>query len=305
MKTGRPQMRVPSCKIEVHEQRKWIDWNNSRKDGSHLWMGTTFMTLRGFELFEVHDFPLDRQLINLKVLDFRWDPKDEDVDPGKLDVVALEVITTSTEPMWQPYTAWLVPKWRRQRLVDGVPVANRFDTQLRFERNPGYYLKTVFWVSYLILAGSLLPLGMDATEIGDRLSVFSAGMLTLVLFKYGLSEQLPSVSYGTFADTWLTLQIVFVFLAMLDALIGYWVVDAEEDKDRQSEIIAYWKSWDSFCLYVSLFGWVLIFLVHYALWRFFDGVIWKDTQAWKLFGRRPWKEVKATQEQEHTEKDGD
>merc|ERR1712187_149856 len=60
-----------------------------------------------------------------------------------------------------------------------------------------------------------------ASDIGDRLSVYAGGMLTLVAFKYGVSEQLPSVPYSTVTDSWLVSQIGTIIFVMAEALLGY------------------------------------------------------------------------------------
>merc|ERR1712032_1531121 len=58
-------------------------------------------------------------------------------------------------------------------------------------------------------------------EVGDRMAVYASGMLTLVAFKYGVSEQLPSVPYSTVSDLFLMSQIATLVFAMVEALLGY------------------------------------------------------------------------------------
>merc|ERR1712032_809260 len=58
-------------------------------------------------------------------------------------------------------------------------------------------------------------------EVGDRMAVYASGMLTLVAFKYGVSEQLPSVPYSTVSDVFLMAQIATLVFAMAEALLGY------------------------------------------------------------------------------------
>merc|ERR1712032_884758 len=130
-----------------------------------------------------------------------------------------KVKTISKLAAWDAYTAYVVPNNVKSK--GGPEYAGRFNVKLRFERKPQYYISNIFLVTCGILVASLLPLGMEPQEIGDRMSVYASGMLTLVAFKYGVSEQLPSVPYSTVSDVFLMAQIATLVFAMAEALLGY------------------------------------------------------------------------------------
>ena len=60
---------------------------------------------------------------------------------------------------------------------------------------------------------------MPMEDMGDRLSVYGGGLLTLVAFKYGVMDHLPSVPYPTFTDNFLMWQIVTIVLCMFESLL--------------------------------------------------------------------------------------
>ena len=57
--------------------------------------------------------------------------------------------------------------------------------------------------------------------MSTRLSVYGGGLLTLVAFKYGIAEHLPSVPYSTFTDDFLMCQICLVFLFIMECLVAF------------------------------------------------------------------------------------
>lgn len=104
-----------------------------------------------------------------------------------------------------------------------LPFATKFQIRLRIERKHGFYVRQILVISTLITLSSCSPLAMPPTEdhMGDRLSVYGGGLLTLVAFKYGIMDHLPSVPYSTFTDDFLMGQIITVAFCILECLVVY------------------------------------------------------------------------------------
>jgi hypothetical protein len=273
-----PKLRVPSCKkMDIQEERIFLD-DHFSTERTHLWRGISSWTLQGYELFQVDDFPFDRQLIDLKVLDFRSMPEN-----NLLDIVDFEVVTFSRQASWDPYEADAKAEKVRRRSSEGLPVDGRFNVKLRFERKPEYFITNIFLVACGILVATLFPLGMKASDIGDRLSVYAGGMLTLVAFKYGVSEQLPSVPYNTVTDSWLVSQIGTIIFVMAEALLGY-------------ELTAH------NVLTVEIMGLIDIILLG-VLGFYWVGALIR-MGCWRKKQRRSWDVVEKSQEKMHEKRSG-
>lgn len=232
-----PRVRVPGIRAtrlvcQVHESRIWRE---AVEDSSvtMCWKGTTDITFTGYEIFEVHDFPFDRQLINLDMFEFVWrSERDSSNFDETMKLVSLTMTTLSTLPEWDTFPALIIAQ-EGTALQVGPTYASRFVLRLRIQRKPTYYITQIFLVAFLILLAAVLPLGLEpgSEHIGDRLSLHAAGLLTLVAFKYGVSNDLPIVPYGTFTTKYLNSQITTVVSVSVESLISYRLVMGGADID--------------------------------------------------------------------------
>jgi len=220
-----PGIRMPGLVVTVEESRIWRDLELSN-ERTVFWSGTSLFSLSGYEIFEMQDFPFDRQVINFELMDFVWRPhKDAATYDFSMKIVELTVHTTSMLHEWATYSAIVLPENER-RLRRGPSSASRFRLSMRIERKHWYYVIQIFLVTYLITTVSCFPLAMPPTEahVGDRLSLYGGGLLTLVAFKYSIADHLPSVPYSTFMDYYLLWQIVTLIGLSVETLISYRIV---------------------------------------------------------------------------------
>jgi hypothetical protein len=168
-----PGLRLPRLVCAIEESRIWRHFDGD-SERTVAWQGTTVLSFSGFEMFEVNEFPFDRQVINLDLFEFVWrSDKDSDQYFEAMKVVSFTTETISMLPEWDTYPAILEPK-NIKRPGSGPSYATRFTVMLRLERREKYYVTQIFMVTYLILAASLLPLALAPGEtfVGDRLSPF-------------------------------------------------------------------------------------------------------------------------------------
>lgn len=237
---GVPGIRMPGVLEVVEESRVWKDLTFSGSlqttGNTVLWRGISLFTMDGFKAFEMSRFPFDRHFLNLERLEFVWRPQKDDADYYKsMKLACLTVETSSMLPEWHVLDAYVRALNAQDPFSEGHavakqasrcawPHASKFTVQLRIERKPTFYCWQVFLVTYLITMLSCTPLGMDPNEVGDRLAVFVGGTLTLVTFKYGVSDHLPSVPYQTFTDKFLLAQIMTVFCCGILTIVSYRVL---------------------------------------------------------------------------------
>jgi len=223
---GVPGIRIPAVTTTVEESRVWKDFTATEKErhtnhNTVYWKGTSTFLLEGYKIFHMQNFPFDRHIINLENIDFVWRPEADSADYFKsMKVVVLTTDLVTVLPEWDTFDAFVKPI----KPADCANFAQTFNWQLRIERADWFYIRQVFWLSYLMTCVSATPLAIPNQEehIGSRLGIFGAGMLTLVSFKYSVADHLPCVPYATFADDFLNLQILTIALCCFET-IGFYV----------------------------------------------------------------------------------
>lgn len=289
---GVPGIRMPGVLEVVEESRVWKDLTFSGSlqttGNTVLWRGISLFTMDGFKAFQMKEFPFDRHILNLERLEFVWRPQKDDADYYKsMKLACLTVETSSMLPEWHVLDAYVRPlNAQDPQLSRGDAMtklksrcvwshASKFTVQLRIERKARFYCWQVFLVTYLITMLTCTPLGMDPLEVGDRLAVFVGGMLTLVAFKYGVSDHLPSVPYQTFTDKFLLAQIMTIFCLGILTIVSYRIIKMFED----------WHSlvdwFENVVGFLSFVGWTIALFVSSVLKD-----SWRDAQhSWKSISK--------------------
>jgi len=267
-RTRVPGIRLPRIVSRVEESRIWRHFDGD-SERTLMWRGATVLSFYGFEMFEVNDFPFDRQVINLDLVEFVWrSEKGSDDYFEAMKVVSFTTETISMLPEWDTFPA-IIEARNVKKPGTGPSFGTRFIVKLRLQRKEKYYITQIFMVTFLILSASLLPLALEPgdTFIGDRLSLHASGLLTLVAFKYGVSHELPSVPYETFVSTFLTAQIVTLVFVSSESVLAYKFVGNFINVHTLNIV-------EDVLLYILLLLWLVYFL-HVAFVK----------------GRVPWQEV--------------
>jgi len=199
-----PDVRMPALSTTMLEKNRSFKQAETKNRHSTLWKGLCSYSFSGFEIFEVRDFPYDRQLLNMGLLHFVWRRNDEHDDFHGMEMVSVSVKTASLMPEWHVFRACLEAKNSKCEL-GGLTKASRFELRLRLQRQPTYYILNIFTVTVGITVMSMCGLLVDPEFL--RLSLYAAGLLTLVAFKYSINESLPNVAYLTLVDKVLLAQM--------------------------------------------------------------------------------------------------
>eukprot|EP00928_Gymnodinium_smaydae_P071779 TRINITY_DN55268_c0_g1_i1.p1 TRINITY_DN55268_c0_g1~~TRINITY_DN55268_c0_g1_i1.p1 ORF type:complete len:778 (+),score=111.40 TRINITY_DN55268_c0_g1_i1:124-2457(+) len=233
---GVPGLRIPALSMSVEESRVWKDLSQGKSLGSKTtqksvyWKGTTTLTLDGYKSFHVETFPFDRQIINLEQVHFVWRPRHDDADYFKsMKVVSFTAETYSMMAEWSPQLSYIIPIAKHvctPKDSNDPSYASKFIVKVRIERQHLFYIWQVFFPAYLMTLVSCTPLAMPPSEddMGERLSVYGSGLLTLVAFKYGVADHLPSVPYPTFIDNYLKFQLITVSMCAFESIISFQIV---------------------------------------------------------------------------------
>jgi len=268
-----PGIRMPGHRVSVEESRIWRDFD-STTDVTVCWRGISIFNISGYEIFEMNDFPFDRQLVNLELLEFVWRPsKDADTYDFSMRLVHFKLTTTSMLPTWIPYPAMITVQELKTSNdhINRLSSASRFQVQLKIEREPRFYLLQFFSVTCLITAVATFPLALPPTEqyADKRLAAYALGLLTLIGFKHGMSDQLPKAPYMTFADRMLLYQIVTIKLAAVEDLIAYRAVNYDASLEWPI------NCFEIVLLFILIIGWVglLLYVAKFKKGKSWDKVI--------------------------------
>jgi len=281
---GVPGVRMPGLIVTVEESRIWkdltlADASPTTTKNTLCWRGITLLTLEGFKMFNMIDFPFDRHFLSLERMEFVWRVHKDEADYHKsMRLVNFEVHTSSMLPEWRTFRAYILPlnetpedDGRTPGSSSAPTHASKFTVHLRLQRKHRFYSWQVFFVSYLITVLSIAPLGMspDLEYLGERLSLYSGGMLTLVAFKYGVSDRLPCVPYQTFTDQFLLLGVLTIFAAAVATLYPIRAVSGE---DWQEELLDVTEN-SVLGAVVLIWTAVLLYACFWKPWRRFN---WRD-----------------------------
>ena len=116
------------------------------------------------------------------------------------------------------------------------------DFSLLIRRKPLYYLLNVVYPMATFAFMANFQIALPRYETADRFSVCFSLLLTVVAFKFSISQMLPAVSYLTVMDTFLLACAGTVVLACFEAgAMGYLIndaVDAGLEHDAAIELAA-------------------------------------------------------------------
>ncbi|CAK8989450.1 unnamed protein product [Durusdinium trenchii] len=251
---GVPGLRIPGLQVTAQESRIWKDLSQTTDD-TITWNGTSIFLLDGYKPYHLQDFPFDRHIISLKHVDFVWRiEKDDDDFFDSMQIVWLTVESKSILPEWNAGESDIMAIQSVIETLDDqtTEVCSKFVIDLRIERAHKFYVRQIFFITCLITVASCTPLAMPLEDMGDRLSVYGGGLLTLVAFKYGVMDHLPSVPYPTFTDSFLMWQIITIVLSTFESLF-LWRLS------KQYPVTVDWVENGTFFGVAA--GWSLVFMI--------------------------------------------
>lgn len=334
-----PGIRMPGLVVTVEESRIWRDMQRVKGSKHTLfWRGVSVFTIYGYERFELKRFPYDRQIVSLDLLEFVWrENKDSAEYAFSMQICAFSLVVVSMLPEWKEYRSIIEadnPSHNR-RVEDSIALprsglmssdsvasqtllsnrtaaddedppgyASRFSVKLRLERINGFYVSQVFFLSILITLMSSLPLALppDTESVGDRLSLYGSGILTLTAFKYGISDKLPNVPYSTVFDYVCFAELLSLILLSVEALAVYTHVESADGATNETEVCGtlFSPKIDTELMLVD--RWEKFLLVLLVLtWSFVGLCLAADSWGWTLCCRmRPesWEYILTHQEQD-------
>lgn len=165
-----------------------------------------------------------------------------------------------------------VPQWIimgsdesvRKRSVSDVGrqgVTSEFVVSFDVKRDSFYFQRLVIFPLIIIVLLSFSVFWMDRSSIGDRLNVSFIGILTAVSYQILISDQMPSISYFTFMNGFLTLSF---FVMSATVIISLFVSSLDQQRKNdiadQVDLRSRWVFPLAYFVMLFLLGWSTMML---------------------------------------------
>jgi len=179
------------------------------------------------------------------------------MSPGKGDILCSDTDTSFT-----------LTDWHLQNHIETTETATDqersssrstytiFKFTVRVSREWRYWLYNIYTIMFLLVSLSATSWAAAPTDTGTRLGVTFTLLLTVVAFKFSLTQNIPKVSYNTVLDTYLLWCFVFlVIVATENALVAKYLSDPNTEYFFFIALSALWiiyNLWEIFRVVLQL-----------------------------------------------------
>ena len=105
-----------------------------------------------------------------------------------------------------------------------------------FRRRIGYFLIQVYLPAIFVVMLSWIVFWMEKDDIGNRMGLGLATVLTIMFLLGSLNGNLRKVSYPKALDWYLLVSFTFVFLSLMECVIVYIFVKNGKDQKMKCKV---------------------------------------------------------------------
>jgi hypothetical protein len=199
--------------------------------------------------FLLRSFPFDSQTLQIVIHPFA----------GNLKTVVFDLDRTGSwiSAKFNSYSS--LAEWEvvgMSSALGTASVAGRKLSEARFEirikRHYQYYLWKVFLPLFLMVMLSWTIFWMETFDLQNQIQVAVITLLTVIAFALAISSSLPKVPYLTFSDAFFLTCYIFVFVAILEAMVVHVTHRIRgEDPGLMIRKISRWLVPVAFCLTIA------------------------------------------------------
>ncbi|CAG2168954.1 unnamed protein product, partial [Oppiella nova] len=166
---------------------------------------------------DLRNFPMDRQLCQIKVASYGYSTSDIDYHWAQgFDTFGIR------DGLYLP--TFVIQGYRRFKTFKLLSTGNytRLICELRFARSIGYYLNQIYIPAFLIVVISWMPFWLDREDTHARVGLGVTTVLTMTTLITSTNEALPKISYIKAIDIYLFTCFLMVFGSLIEyATVGY------------------------------------------------------------------------------------
>ena len=146
------------------------------------------------EILELEKFPFDRQFLTIRICvrtkEFRILRRPPDFVPNRLSHRTMASFTVAPSVTGYSFLSPLVDHCKGQ----GMSEDTRLTVSLRVERMPLYWLYNVVLPVFLFVLLLPITFAISPSDIGGRMGIILAILLTLVTFKFIVQAEIPKIN---------------------------------------------------------------------------------------------------------------
>jgi hypothetical protein len=182
--------------------------------------------------FDLTKFPFDKQKLVVEIESFSW--------PSKL----VKFVKWDTKTGFS--TKYEIPAWHTEDMKVSVEDVeeerehksfSQFKATIEVERNTQYYLWKIMLPLIVIMTISWCVFWVDHENIGNRMEILLAVLLTWVAYQFIISQDLPKLGYLTYLDYLFLLSFFFITSVFVQAVIVYVLLTrGGQSKERAERI---------------------------------------------------------------------
>lgn len=200
--------------------------------------------------FDLHDFPLDHQRFSIRMVVPGYATDEVKLVPESANLAGDMRSETFSIADWDLGGIAAGPEPYRVtaggREISGYLLA--FDGR----RHIGFWAGKAFISVFIIVAMSWIVFWIDPKHVGPRLSLTVTSMLTLVAYRFLLSQMLPRLSYLTRMDYFLIGSTLLVLLAVIQ--VAATTRAADRDHGRKATSINTHSKWFFPTIFAAMFA---------------------------------------------------
>jgi len=216
-----PQFTFPNC-LDMCNTEQWVRMERSGENISVVW-SVRFHSTSFTCIFDLRRFPFDRQHLVVRVSS-TWDEKKVQFRSSQTDTISSVIADYNIQDYQLAGT----------HIVDVTAGGTRYATRsdpgsstsgVRYnsiflvqtvQRNPGFYMFNLYLPTFLIASFAFAVFAFVVDDFSGRSSIIVTVLLTVVAFKQGIKQYVPSLPYVTYGDRYILAGLGMVIIIAIE-----------------------------------------------------------------------------------------
>jgi len=153
---------------------------------------------------------------------------------------------------------------------------SEFSIVVMIQRQSQWYMINVFLVMFALLLMSLACLMIPVNDVGQRLEILLGIYFCVTAVRFSVAEQLPKLPYNTFADWYIMVIHIFIFLVVIETAVVGRIFGRRLCDDYEEGCLVTQQIDDGF-----LVGHAVVNLLFHAVLAYKVCGCWRATKLWK------------------------
>jgi len=213
----------------VHHGELYEKWYRVKPHGNKLRIRERARVVGGFsELFELQNFPADRQCLTLVVRSKKPPHLIHLALPsnGSFGINSDTFVHAGSWDLSEWLRIWETRSLPHETLNVPPPTYPQLHVRMRVVRKFGHFLADILAPQGLLTIMATSSLLVPRSSLGERLAITLTMTLASIAFKSQVTLSIPPVSYNTFSDIYIDFSFIVLFLLLVADLAFVFLPDS-------------------------------------------------------------------------------